>query len=124
MKFFSHELAIDLGTANTVIFKDGEIVLDEPSVVAVDAHTGALVAVGAEAQLMEGKEQLGDGIPMMASGRNNILEKMLEYDILYISFISEDLSETCPGGYEAACLSLKSFKEEYLKHERDNYRSF
>jgi hypothetical protein len=71
-----------------------------------------------------GKEQLGEGIPMMASGRSNILEKMLEYDILYISFISEDLSETCPGGYEAACLSLKSFKEEYLKHERDNYRSF
>ena len=59
MKFFSHELAIDLGTANTVIFKDGEIVLDEPSVVAVDAHTGALVAVGAEAQLMEGKEHQG-----------------------------------------------------------------
>lgn len=59
MKFFSHELAIDLGTANTVIFRNGEIVLDEPSVVAVDAHTGTLVAVGAEAQLMEGKEHQG-----------------------------------------------------------------
>ena len=59
MTFFSHELAIDLGTANTVIFRNGEIVLDEPSVVAVDAHTGSLVAVGAEAQLMEGKEHQG-----------------------------------------------------------------
>lgn len=59
MNFFNHELAIDLGTANTVIFKDGEIVLDEPSVVAINSRTGALVAVGAEAQLMEGKEHQG-----------------------------------------------------------------
>ena len=59
MTFFNHELAIDLGTANTVIFHKGQIALDEPSVVAVDAHTGTLVAVGAEAQLMEGKEHQG-----------------------------------------------------------------
>lgn len=70
------------------------------------------------------KDQLGDDIPMIASGKNNILEKMLGYDILYISFISEDLSEKCPGGYEAARMSLNSFKEEYVKHERDNYRYF
>ena len=68
------------------------------------------------------KGQFGNEIPLMASGRGNILEKMLEYDILYISFISENLSEKCLGGYEAARISLKSFKEEYVKHERDNYR--
>ena len=68
------------------------------------------------------KGQFGNEIPLMASGRGNILEKMLEYDILYISFISENLSEQCPGGYEASRISLKSFKEEYVKHERDNYR--
>ena len=59
MTFFTQELAIDLGTANTVIFQNGAIVLDEPSVVAVDAHKGDLVAVGEEAQLMEGKEHQG-----------------------------------------------------------------
>ena len=59
MTFFTQELAIDLGTANTVIFQDGAIVLDEPSVVAVDAQKGDLVAVGEEAQLMEGKEHPG-----------------------------------------------------------------
>ena len=59
MTFFTQELAIDLGTANTVIFQDGAIVLDEPSVVAVDAHKGDLVAVGEEAQLMDGKEHQG-----------------------------------------------------------------
>ena len=68
------------------------------------------------------KGQFGNEIPLMASGRGNILEKMLEYDILYISFISENLSEKYPGGYEAARISLKAFKEEYVKHERDNYR--
>ena len=34
MAFFTQELAIDLGTANTVIFKGGEVVLDEPSIIA------------------------------------------------------------------------------------------
>ena len=53
MAFFRQELAIDLGTANTVIFKDDKIVLDEPSIIAVEAKTGKLVAIGAEAQLIE-----------------------------------------------------------------------
>ena len=55
MAFFSQELAIDLGTANTVILKDDGIVLDEPSIIAVEAKTGKLVAIGQEAQLMEEK---------------------------------------------------------------------
>lgn len=53
MAFLSHELAIDLGTANTVIFKDDEVVLDEPSIIAVETKTGKLVAIGNEAQLIE-----------------------------------------------------------------------
>ena len=71
-----------------------------------------------------GKEQLGTGIPLMASGRSNVLENMLGYDTAYISFISEAVSEKCPGGYEAARISLKSFKDEYVKHQHDNYRYF
>jgi len=71
-----------------------------------------------------GKDQLGEGVPLMASGRNDILEKMLSYDILYISFISEDLSERTPGGYEIARVHLKSFKEAYLKHQQDNISRF
>ena len=38
--FLTQELAIDLGTANTVIFQNDKIVLDEPSIVAIDQHTG------------------------------------------------------------------------------------
>jgi rod shape-determining protein MreB and related proteins len=50
------DIAIDLGTANTLVFVRGEgIVVSEPSVVAVDTRTGALHAVGAEAQRMIGR---------------------------------------------------------------------
>jgi len=53
MPFFSQELAIDLGTANTVIFKDDKVVLDEPSIIAVETKTEKLVAIGHQAQLIE-----------------------------------------------------------------------
>jgi rod shape-determining protein MreB and related proteins len=50
------DLAIDLGTANTLVYARGRgILLDEPSVVAVDTATGAVVAVGAEAKRMIGR---------------------------------------------------------------------
>jgi rod shape-determining protein MreB len=49
-------MAIDLGTANTVVYVRGRgIVLSEPSVVAIDERTGEVHAVGAEAQLMIGR---------------------------------------------------------------------
>lgn len=53
MALFRQELAIDLGTANTVIFKDGEVVLDEPSIIAIESKSDKLVAIGNEAQLIE-----------------------------------------------------------------------
>jgi rod shape-determining protein MreB len=50
------DLAIDLGTANTVVFRRGEgVVLFEPSVVAMDEQTGQVYAVGEEARLMLGR---------------------------------------------------------------------
>ena len=50
------QLAVDLGTANTVVFKRGAgIVLFEPSVVAIDERTGEVHAVGAEARRMIGR---------------------------------------------------------------------
>lgn len=48
----TQELAIDLGTANTVIFQDNQIVLDEPSIVAIDNSTGRVKALGQQAKLM------------------------------------------------------------------------
>ena len=42
----TQELAIDLGTANTIIISNGKIVVDEPSIVALDQHTGKAMAIG------------------------------------------------------------------------------
>ena len=50
--FLTQELAMDLGTANTVILQDGKIVVDEPSVIAFDQTTGKAIAVGQKAKLM------------------------------------------------------------------------
>lgn len=50
--FLTQELAIDLGTANTVIFHNDQIVLDAPSIVAIDNLTGKMVAIGKDAKLM------------------------------------------------------------------------
>lgn len=46
----TQELAIDLGTANTIIINNGKIVVDEPSIVALDQHSGKLVAIGKQAR--------------------------------------------------------------------------
>ena len=53
------EIAIDLGTANTLIIHNDKIVIDEPSIVALDSRTGKLIAVGKEARQMQGKEPEG-----------------------------------------------------------------
>ena len=51
----TQELAIDLGTANTIIIHNDKIVVDEPSIVAIDKNTGKLIAIGERARQMHGK---------------------------------------------------------------------
>jgi len=51
----TQEIAIDLGTANTIIIHNDKIVVDEPSIVAVDKNTGKLIAIGEKARQMHGK---------------------------------------------------------------------
>ncbi len=53
--FFKTEIAIDLGTANTLIIQDGKVIVDEPSIVAMDRRTNDIIAVGRKAMQMHGK---------------------------------------------------------------------
>ncbi len=53
--FFTQELAIDLGTANTLIIQDDKVVVEEPSIVAIDLKTNEVVAVGKKAMQMHEK---------------------------------------------------------------------
>ena len=52
---FTQEIAMDLGTANTIIICDGKVVVDEPSVIALDRRTDKVLAVGEQARQMHGK---------------------------------------------------------------------
>ena len=52
---FQQELAIDLGTANTIIIHNDKVVVNEPSIVAIDQSTGKLIAIGERARQMHGK---------------------------------------------------------------------
>ena len=84
--FGARDIAVDLGTANTLVYVRGEgIVLDEPSVVAVNSLDGNLLAVGDEAKRMIGRtpgyiravQPLKDGV----IADFEICEKMLRYFI-------------------------------------------
>ncbi len=56
--FLTQEIAIDLGTANTIIIYNDKIVVDEPSIVAIDEPTGKVIAIGQKARQMHGKTHM------------------------------------------------------------------
>lgn len=53
--FFTSDIAIDLGTANTLIMNKDKIVVDEPSIIAIDKNTNKVLAIGREAMMMHEK---------------------------------------------------------------------
>ncbi|NVO01611.1 MAG: rod shape-determining protein [Bacteroidetes bacterium] len=53
--FLTKEIAIDLGTANTIIIHNDKVVVDEPSIVAIERSSGKIIAVGKKAMMMHGK---------------------------------------------------------------------
>jgi rod shape-determining protein MreB len=55
LDMFTQEIAIDLGTANTLIIHDNKIVIDQPSIVAIERTSGKPIAVGEQAKHMQGK---------------------------------------------------------------------
>ena len=52
---FTQEIAVDLGTANTLIIHNDKVVVDEPSIVAMDRTTAKVIAIGRKAQQMHGR---------------------------------------------------------------------
>ena len=82
---FTKEIAIDLGTANTLIIHNNKIVVDQPSIVAVERNTGKIIAVGDRAKHMQGKTHeeiktirpLKDGV----IADKDTTEKMIRYFI-------------------------------------------
>ena len=84
--FFSNDIGIDLGTANTLVYvKDKGIVLREPSVVAIRKETREIVAVGSDAKRMLGRTP--DNINVIRPMKDGVIanfeitEAMLRYFI-------------------------------------------
>jgi rod shape-determining protein MreB len=84
--FFTQEIAIDLGTANTLIIHNDKVVVDEPSIVAVDRSTQKVIAVGKKAQQMHGKTHeniktirpLKDGVIADFSAAEHMIREMIK----------------------------------------------
>ena len=83
MGIFTEEIAIDLGTANTLIIHNDKVVINSPSIVAIDRVTNKIIAIGDEANIMQGKTHeniktirpLKDGV----IADFDVCEKMLRY---------------------------------------------
>ena len=84
--FLTREIAIDLGTANTVIIYNDKVVVDEPSIVAIERSTGKIIAVGKKAQMMHGKTHdniktvrpLRDGVIADFQSAEHMLREMIK----------------------------------------------
>ena len=84
--FFKQEIAIDLGTANTLIIEDGKVVVDEPSIVAVNRLTKETIAVGTKAMQMHEKTHediktirpLKDGVIADFEAAENMIQGLIK----------------------------------------------
>lgn len=78
---------MDLGTANTVIFQNDKIALDEPSIVAIDNNTGKCIAVGKKAKLMH--ERVNPGIKTIRPLRDGVIADFQAAEMMIKSFIKQ-----------------------------------
>ena len=85
--FLNQELAIDLGTANTVIYQNDQIVLDEPSIVAIDNSTGKCIAIGQKAKLMH--ERNNPGIRTIRPLRDGVIADFNAAEMMIRGFIKQ-----------------------------------
>ncbi|MEE1541775.1 MAG: rod shape-determining protein, partial [Paludibacteraceae bacterium] len=90
------EIAMDLGTANTIIIHNDKIVVDEPSVVALERKTDKLIAIGEKARQMHGKTHedirtvrpLRDGVIADFSAAEKMMRGMIEMAVSNNSWFS------------------------------------
>ncbi len=132
MALFSKELGIDLGTTNVRLAEAGEIIIDEPTIVAVEVEEQKIVSVGQEAQNMLGR--VPDSIDVIRPLQNGVVayyeitEKLLSHLIQQVSgpmrFFRPRIMITAPYGITSvetravheAALSAGS-REAYIIHQ-------
>ena len=83
--FLTKEIAIDLGTANTLIIHNDKVVIDEPSIVAINRDTGKLVAVGEKALMMHGRTP--DNIKVIRPLKDGVIADFQAAELMLIEFL-------------------------------------
>ena len=83
--FMQEAIAIDLGTANTLIIHNDKVVVDEPSIVAKNIRTGVIVAIGKKAQQMHGKTH--KEIETVRPLKNGVIADFQSSEQMIIGFI-------------------------------------
>ena len=92
MLFYGSDIGIDLGTASVLVYKKGQgIVLQEPSVVAVDRFTGELLAVGEEARRMIGKTP--ENIEAVRPLRDGVISDFETTELMIRYFIEKSVGK-------------------------------
>lgn len=132
-KFFKQEIAVDLGTANTLIMVNDKVVVNEPSIVAIDRKTGETIAVGLRALQMHEKTHdniktvrpLKDGVIADFQAAESMIENMIKLAGLRNNIFSHLKMVICiPSGitevekravFDSA--DHVNSKETYLIHE-------
>ena len=133
--FLTEEVAIDLGTANTLIIHNDKVVVDSPSIVARDRTTGKIIAVGHEAAMMQGKTHeniktirpLKDGviadfdaseqmIKMFIQEIPALKKKFFRPDLRMVICIPSGITEVEMRAVKESAERVKG-KEVYLIHE-------
>jgi rod shape-determining protein MreB len=133
--FMTEDIAIDLGTANTLIIHNGKVVIDSPSIVARDRITGRIIAVGNEANLMQGKTHeniktirpLKDGviadfdaseqmIKMFIKSIPALKKKIFQPALRMVVCIPSGITEVEMRAVKESCERVNG-KEVYLIHE-------
>ena len=133
--FLTEEIAIDLGTANTLIIHNDKVVVDSPSIVARDRMTNKIIAVGREANQMQGKTHeniktirpLKDGviadfdasewmIKLFIKNIPALKKKLFDPSLRMVVCIPSGITEVEMRAVKESCERVKG-KEIYLIHE-------
>lgn len=87
-KLFFKNIAIDLGTANTLILVQGEgVIVDEPSMIAIDHRLGQVIAIGHQAKMMYGRAP--DNIKVVRPMRDGVITNFDITSKMIASFLSK-----------------------------------
>lgn len=135
LDFFTQDIAIDLGTANTLIMFNDKVVVDQPSIVAQDRRSGKVIAVGGEALQMH--EKTHDNIKTIRPLRDGVIAdftvaeqmlrefiKMIQQEKRFLNATNQRMVICIPSGItEVEKRAVKDSaehagaKEVYLIHE-------